>query len=964
MKQYESREYIPGDPLKRINWKQSAKRDKLLVRLDDEMASKSVTVLLDSVFIRYGVNVDDESFTDLLHSYSRDEILPKLAEDAVENALGIVRSLVFSNYSVQFYVRRDEGFECYSIDDDKDIENIRLSMADYSFMTDSSAGRFPSALSSNDISGIIISTPCSYNNIYPYLEKVMDASKSSVFSSYEDVRGNCKEEGEIKRIHFSGKKKTEKKDKATLKEKVINTARPYAIPYLLSFMLSIIVFSVFDISPLSLWTVAQLIVCGLVIGLCNYARKNHILGGLTITILILILLSLFIMIVIRSGNYKQWFMSGGDLTENTTLTLISLILVFTVFFTMVIFYYTSVYYRTSALLLVSMIPFVIYVKVIKEVNIVYVMLVVALNVFSFLMNARKQTDRGKRIVGNLIGVISLALYGAIFVVTSLAIPRSQETKYYYIFEELFLGGNTTVDLPEEYKTSNEYSGNADRFNEIINRKLYTISNAYSEGMLYLRRQVFDYYDFEKDRWYKDKVYQANSIDDEQWYENTKHLNHQEFVDAILTAEELSPGFMEKYGINKVIGYETYMNMSSMNVRAHNYESDTYIVPEGTIRLDMLNERNVFITPHGIYGNVGLLIDKNVYYTVTYYDIVTIKDKWLQSGISNLDRTTAKAMRQELIQILLENGEDVYVNVIQAFDEQANDAYMYSNAYDKNLENVSDELKKLALDITKDCKYDWEKAEALARYFHNSGYVYDLKYDASDDSVDYFVFNSKKGTCSDFATAYVLMARTVGLTVRYVEGFVPDEEIGLSYDKEYVVRTNCSHAYPEVYIENLGYVVYEPTVSGENKGFDGGIIGYIFIIGFRLLIIITMVSVVSLLIILVIRVIMPAVENKRNINIIKNTEPRKAIPMLYKTMVDTYGKIVIKNGVVYTPNEYGVHFSKQVGYDLMPFVELVEKAAYRETKISNEELSMALKMYFEAKVATKEYRKVLKKKSNS
>ena len=51
---YENREYVPGDPLKRINWKQSAKRDKLLVRLDDEMASRSATVLLDSVFIRYG----------------------------------------------------------------------------------------------------------------------------------------------------------------------------------------------------------------------------------------------------------------------------------------------------------------------------------------------------------------------------------------------------------------------------------------------------------------------------------------------------------------------------------------------------------------------------------------------------------------------------------------------------------------------------------------------------------------------------------------------------------------------------------------------------------------------------------------------------------------------------------------------------------------------------------------------
>ena len=951
---YENREYIPGDPLKRINWKQSAKRDKLLVRLDDEMASKSVVVILDSVFVRDGINIDDESFVDIRHSYSREEILPKLGEDAVENALGIVRSLVFSNYSVYFYVRWPEGYECYSIEDDKDIENIRLSMADYSFKADSSSGRFPSAVSSNDISGVIISTPCSYNNIYPYLEKVMDISKSAIFSSYEDVKNNGIEEGEIKRIHFSKEKRIEEEARTTLKERIVNYVRPYVIPYLLSIALSIIVFSVFDISPLSLWTIAQLIACGLVVKLCDYAKKNHVLGGLILTILILLLLTLFIMIVIRTGDYTQWFMSGGDLKENTTLTLLSLIVVFTVFFTMVIFYYTCVYYRTSALLFVSMIPFVIYVKVIKEVNIAYVVIVAVLNVFAFLLNTRKQRDRGKRIVGNGIGIVSLIMYGAMFVATALAIPKSQETKYYYIFEELFLGGNTTVDLPEEYKKSNEYSGNADKFNEIINRKLYTVSNAYSTGMIYLRRQVFDYYDFKKDRWYKDDSYKINNIDAEKWYENTKYLNHQEFADAILKAEELSPGIIEKYGLSNVIDHNIRIQMSSMNIMAHNYESDTYITPEGAISID---EEDVFITPHGIFRDGSELINKYVKYSVTYYDIDAIKNDWFELGISKLDRTTAEIMRKELIQILSEHNEDMYVKVVQAFEEQAKDAYIYGNACESNLENISEKLEKLALDITKDCQYDWEKADALAKYFHSNGYVYDIKYDAPDDSIDYFVFNSKTGTCSDFATAYVLMARAVGLTVRYVEGFVPDEEVGLSYEKQYVVRTNCSHAYPEVYIENMGYVVFEPTVSGENDdtNINGGLVGYIFIIGFRCLLIFSLASVVCLVIIFIVRVVVPVVDNKRKLNIIKNTASKKAIPMLYKRMVDTYGKIIIKNGEVYTPNEYGMLFSKEIGYDIMPFIRLVEKAAYRDEEMGSEQLSMALEIYFEGEIAVKDYR---------
>lgn len=44
---YEHREYIQGDPLKRINWKLSTKRDKLMVRLDEAVASVQPVIVLD-----------------------------------------------------------------------------------------------------------------------------------------------------------------------------------------------------------------------------------------------------------------------------------------------------------------------------------------------------------------------------------------------------------------------------------------------------------------------------------------------------------------------------------------------------------------------------------------------------------------------------------------------------------------------------------------------------------------------------------------------------------------------------------------------------------------------------------------------------------------------------------------------------------------------------------------------------
>ncbi len=44
---YEHREYVQGDPLKRVNWKLSSKKDKLMVRLDEAVSSVQPMIILD-----------------------------------------------------------------------------------------------------------------------------------------------------------------------------------------------------------------------------------------------------------------------------------------------------------------------------------------------------------------------------------------------------------------------------------------------------------------------------------------------------------------------------------------------------------------------------------------------------------------------------------------------------------------------------------------------------------------------------------------------------------------------------------------------------------------------------------------------------------------------------------------------------------------------------------------------------
>lgn len=56
---YEHRQYIAGDPLKKVNWKLSSKRGELLVRLDEQLVSSSRVFLLDICEPSFGYKARD-----------------------------------------------------------------------------------------------------------------------------------------------------------------------------------------------------------------------------------------------------------------------------------------------------------------------------------------------------------------------------------------------------------------------------------------------------------------------------------------------------------------------------------------------------------------------------------------------------------------------------------------------------------------------------------------------------------------------------------------------------------------------------------------------------------------------------------------------------------------------------------------------------------------------------------------
>lgn len=125
------------------------------------------------------------------------------------------------------------------------------------------------------------------------------------------------------------------------------------------------------------------------------------------------------------------------------------------------------------------------------------------------------------------------------------------------------------------------------------------------------------------------------------------------------------------------------------------------------------------------------------------------------------------------------------------------------------EDFSPSADRLAADTVAGATTPYEKALALQDFFR-SGFEYSLDVPAGHGVADIDEFlESRIGYCEQFSGAYAALARSVGLPARVAVGFTPGDadpdEPGLFH-----VRGEHAHAWPEIYLEGLGWVAFEPT----------------------------------------------------------------------------------------------------------------------------------------------------------
>jgi transglutaminase-like putative cysteine protease len=134
------------------------------------------------------------------------------------------------------------------------------------------------------------------------------------------------------------------------------------------------------------------------------------------------------------------------------------------------------------------------------------------------------------------------------------------------------------------------------------------------------------------------------------------------------------------------------------------------------------------------------------------------------------------------------------------------------------ETVPFRVKDLAAKITAAYANPYDKAEAveavLRTYKYNQGIAGPPE---GADGVDYFLFDIKEGYCDYYASAMVVMLRSVGIPARFVGGYTPGQSVPKQEQTDdgliqYRVLERNAHAWPEVYFPSYGWIQFEPTAS--------------------------------------------------------------------------------------------------------------------------------------------------------
>lgn len=379
--------------------------------------------------------------------------------------------------------------------------------------------------------------------------------------------------------------------------------------------------------------------------------------------------------------------------------------------------------------------------------------------------------------------------GLVAVIVALAIPKSETTMMGHYLDTILQRGKgfyANADALGNFASASSVNTGD---NEASDKVLFMVQTRVPENV---DRWSFDVYNGADGWTYIPSQYNTGYAD---WELYAKERSYAELFRQLVKGAE--NGLLDEYS-EVLLGLEKYGATScEMYIRVVDASASAVIMhPVSVYSAELSGEGvDIYRTPKGEMFSAAD-ISQAKYLLGFYADEPNAKH-------------SAALQQVDFLQLLNDASERGVIDGVtaNAFYQE----YTHAQEYAKltGLDGVSAEIYELAQEITAGCDSDYEKFCAIEQWFGANEFLYDMDFVPQSAETEYFVFESKRGICSDFATATTLLARAAGLTARYTEGFALSEdcrdELGV-----YNVTAAQAHAYTQVYVKGCGWLNLDAT----------------------------------------------------------------------------------------------------------------------------------------------------------
>lgn len=580
------------------------------------------------------------------------------------------------------------------------------------------------------------------------------------------------------------------------KDSLLKVCRNYLLPLMLCYaVMRIIIKTYFDFySTLSI--ILGVVYMGALFWLYEKIKPKKIIRGIVFLVVgaaIVGITALLINIGQRSSGmwFMNWFYVSGGAAGRVDAYSAAVFTFFCFFIASIVYYFSMIRFRASGLMLAVILPFIIYGKRAMSIGSFDMALMVTVYLALIIHGKLTADDVKHDTVFNYSYVIACLVFVTFVGMVTMFVPKPKVTSYLENNRNFF-DFRVNSDL-NAFSSLNEQS--SDRFGaDATGELLFRVATNSNDDVLYLRRQTFD--EFTNERWvvnqeiYKDLSNTQSNRD--------PAGSSRAYFDAMKAAVNGSSVKADKTLLDFYA--QSPYDESELRYISLEYEDafrPSYLCAE--LNIDTSDSRNSGQIYRSVHSEAYARDDARSMRRFLYYFFPV--NKPIMDYVKSSPYDTEKFL--DLLSDMRASGQinrSAYSSIIKEIDYYT----------DKKYYVISDRMAQLAQQITANCKNDYEKGEAIVNYFATNGYTYDLEYMPPDESIDYFVFESKTGSCTSYATAMTLMARSVGLPARYVEGFAVYEKDPDDPTKMLVRDTNA-HAFVECYIAGVGWMNFDPTV---------------------------------------------------------------------------------------------------------------------------------------------------------